>query len=425
MALPSQIAAGHKRKLDALRGPPPPKQKTAGPPTAPLVPSFGAPLLPRAPSTVQSSNVSGSSVDRIKRSGNALGLTPGTIDMRYSSSESDSEESEADEESLLAATLGPGLTFHDSNGEMRSLNTAADLREWIKERSKNFPTKNRLAEKEAEKRKLGAERNRLLKEAREVLQATMLQFSRGVRERANNAAAPQRLSATASVQPARDDVRGYDDLPKSRRGSEPTSTVVEPLPVDRPLEPYTQCENEASSNDLPAGNDALEPSTADVESESLQNHGDEDVHPTETPQEVFTSMALDTPDLQTQTVEYLGEATRSSDRSSENEGPEEDSSKAPPVAAAKKLVCKFYSASGYCRDGNTCRFRHELSEGAKQMQKQKLEHRRRDPFAPVLDQPAPDSKKTIHQRLMEREQDEEDRLALQVIKYLGSMQFFA
>ena len=47
-----------------------------------------------------------------------------------------------------------------------------------------------------------------------------------------------------------------------------------------------------------------------------------------------------------------------------------------------------------------------------------------DKFAPKLDQPAQTGRKSIHERLVEQEQIEEDRLTLKVIKALGEAGFF-
>ena len=48
----------------------------------------------------------------------------------------------------------------------------------------------------------------------------------------------------------------------------------------------------------------------------------------------------------------------------------------------------------------------------------------RDRDAPRLDPSATAEKKSIFQRLMEQQQEEEDRLVLQVVKHLGSAGFF-
>ena len=48
----------------------------------------------------------------------------------------------------------------------------------------------------------------------------------------------------------------------------------------------------------------------------------------------------------------------------------------------------------------------------------------RDRDAPRLDPSATAEKKSIYQRLMEQQHEEEDRLVLQVVKHLGAAGFF-
>jgi hypothetical protein len=122
------------------------------------------------------------------------------------------------------------------------------------------------------------------------------------------------------------------------------------------------------------------------------------------------------------------EAEPSSDAESDDDGPPEQvSSKPRPSAAseARKPVCRYFSASGMCRDGDSCRFRHELSSRAPsarpaQPQPDKPAY---DRFAPKLD-PKTDVKKSIFERLIEQEEQSDDRLALQVIKALGQAGLF-
>jgi hypothetical protein len=122
----------------------------------------------------------------------------------------------------------------------------------------------------------------------------------------------------------------------------------------------------------------------------------------------------------------------SSDSSDDDdEPPEQLTSKPPPeVPGAVKQLCSFYVASGRCRDGDACRFRHELPERGTgnayreaQDQQQQRRQPKRDPHAPP--ELATIERKSIFQRMMEQEHGGEDQLALQVIKHLGKMNFFA
>jgi hypothetical protein len=126
----------------------------------------------------------------------------------------------------------------------------------------------------------------------------------------------------------------------------------------------------------------------------------------------------------------------SSDSSGDDGPPEQLTSKPPqPAPGTVKELCKFYVASGFCRDGDSCSFRHELPErgtGTAYREKQELQQQqqqqqrrqpKRDPYAPV--DLATIDRKTIFQRMLEQEHGGEDQLALQVIKYLGKANFFA
>jgi hypothetical protein len=78
-----------------------------------------------------------------------------------------------------------------------------------------------------------------------------------------------------------------------------------------------------------------------------------------------------------------------------------------------------------CRDGDSCRFRHELSSRAPSARPAQPQPDKPafDRFAPKLD-PKTDVKKSIFERLMEQEEQSDDRLALQVIKALGQAGLF-
>ena len=122
----------------------------------------------------------------------------------------------------------------------------------------------------------------------------------------------------------------------------------------------------------------------------------------------------------------------SSDSSSEpgpdddDETPEEITSKLQAAAPSDKeaYMCKYFTASGYCRNGSNCRFKHEQPQQRSQDQShaQRRDQGSRVPQTRSLDTGT--ERKSIFQRLVEQEQNGEDRLALQVIKYLGKAGFF-
>jgi hypothetical protein len=114
----------------------PPRAKAA---VAPPVPSFGF-SLPKAPSTVPPKN----NAQRDSKKGKVrLGLTRQTL-VEESSEE---DEVEVDEEAVLGAKLKGGGYAFEHEGEFISLQTAADLVEWRKERKRHFPTQQKAIEK--------------------------------------------------------------------------------------------------------------------------------------------------------------------------------------------------------------------------------------------------------------------------------------
>ncbi|KAL5113764.1 hypothetical protein ACEQ8H_008338 [Pleosporales sp. CAS-2024a] len=144
--------SGQKRKWDdrqnnkhAQSSSKPPRAKAA---VAPAIPGFGF-TLPTAPSSsapAQSKKAQDNKKGKVR-----LGLT------HYDDqSEESSGEEDVDEEAALGAKLKGGGYAFEHNGESISLQTAADIADWIKDRRRNFPTYQKAVEKaqaRAEKRK--------------------------------------------------------------------------------------------------------------------------------------------------------------------------------------------------------------------------------------------------------------------------------
>jgi hypothetical protein len=331
-------------------------------------------------------------------------LTPVTTDPEYPPSESeDDDENLLDEEEALAATLGPGLTFHDSNGEMLSLTTAADLLEWKRARAKNFPTRTRIAQKYEEKRLLGAERRKLLTEASEMLR----KVTHPRVENLHQGIGPERMKRTVAAQ-ERKAASFRNKLSQSELKSAASEAVAG---VGTSLD-VTMSQPAIVQDLIQAG----DPANESHGPESVEKHANDSgaVQPDMPDASADNSADSSTPSLDVE-----------SSNDSDDEPPEESSTKPQPQSTTKSIRCKYFTASGYCREGDACRYKHELTPAILQQRTDKLERRKRDPFAPSLDAPAADAKKTIHQRLMERQEGDEDQLALRVIKYLGQAGLFA
>ena len=139
-------------------------------PTAPAVPSFGAPLTNPVPAL--KGNVSQPKQKR-KRQNNQLGLTPKGEEPEYS-------DEDLDEEAKLAASLASSksgdqpLHSFEYRGKLMKLNTPEEIAAWIEERRKRFPTKLKVAEAQ-ERQALRKEQARKVKEQREKDKAAVKQ----------------------------------------------------------------------------------------------------------------------------------------------------------------------------------------------------------------------------------------------------------
>ncbi|CAK4032041.1 hypothetical protein D0865_05341 [Lecanosticta acicola] len=436
---PSRTVAGHKRKLDAFRGLLQDNKKP-GPSTAPSVPGFGTPILVQPPST---GNKQSEKPGR-KRTFNVLGLTPQNHKPQYSS-DSDVNDEDADEEAMFAE-LGTNLTF-EHDGKVMSLNTVADLASWKEERSRNFPTKDRMVAKVEKKRQVGLERQRLLMEASRALRSNEMLGSRGHQRSSSSlstadavdradgddqntnagvrhTAPPEtelerakRLLAeqTASLEALRERVSASEArLARASRSSPPSGQGVDGLQRDNSVahrENYVQ--NDCASSGRGSRSDAnprLDMGTG-VDGETLKRESGEDC-----------------------SVSLASSPATSSESSSEGDSdddapPEEITSKAPAKRQkTKQMVCKYFVASGHCRDGDACRFKHEpRSEptgppnAVETTHHEPSQRRQRQSQFDFTNTP---SRKGIHDLLVEQEQSQQNQLALQVIKYLGDVRFF-
>ena len=429
---PPRTAAGHKRKLDALRGPQHERTKQPGPQTAPAVPSFGAPIASLRPTPGTNAADKTQAQTSKKRPGlKSLGLTP-AVDDSVHHTYSDSDDDKDIDEEAMHAELGDKLAF-EHNGVFMSLNSQADLAAWKIERLKNWPTRARTAVKDEKRRQIGEERKRLLGSA-------------GSRQ---------------SHQPERRTIRGssYSDSPADITDAQSRSQVEAKSGASRE-EGATNLEK--AKTELTAQKNKLDELRRKVAESEAHNRAaralqeqdrSHDTSANDTmmspgPQEDNVHLNTSAPVSQEQELDYandhvseisdessaqsssISSSQSASDSNSDNDAPEEITSKpaVTRVTGAQRPLCKYFMASGYCRDGDACRFRHELP-GRTETTEVRHQHREhagqqdlRNPRPPGVQEQS--EKKTIFQRLVEQEQKEEDRLALQVIKYLGMAGFF-
>ena len=128
---------------------------------APAVPSFGAPLFQAPPARGAVSNIASAPPQQPKT---RLGLVPRGDEDDIVSSESEEDENLDEEAAFQAASTGP-MTF-EYNGEVAKLETQADIKIWIEERKKSWPSRRRVDEKQAEVQARMEERRRIEEETR-------------------------------------------------------------------------------------------------------------------------------------------------------------------------------------------------------------------------------------------------------------------
>jgi hypothetical protein len=339
----------------------------------------------KGPSTIQKNTTS-------KSTGKNLGLTPSNhgASITYS----DSEDGEADEEAMYAE-LGDKLTF-EHNGVVMSLKSQADLIAWKKERQKLWPTRARMAEKDEERRRIGEERKRLL----------------GAPGSTGQARKPKSKSQTSGQNDA-GAIASPDE--RAKRLSELRRKVLESEAMNR--ESRTQIEATALSPDIAINALDEEP---DMMAGSMEGLAATEFDP-------GAEEELRPPNPEGSSSKTSSDS--SSEPDSDDDTPEEVSSKPPDAQAPsdKKPVCKYFAASGYCRFGDTCHFRHEQSAEARNSQPQLPRHQQEPRQLPQPRRPHVQSsteRKGIFQRFKEQEAEAENRLALQVVKYLGKMGLF-
>lgn len=441
---PPRTAAGHKRKLDALRGAPQKKLETKpAPATAPSIPTFGAPVLATdIPPSSRPTHVTSNGKLNQKPPGRSLGLTPGSGDPQYPSSEDENEEVDVDEEAVYAE-LGDKLTF-EHNGVVMSLNSPADVLVWKQDRRKNWPTKARMAIKDEERRRIGEERMRLLAGV-DALYGSKSPFAKpgsNIWVSGRDTKRPDTKESVASPNGLKT-AKCETDLEKAQREMVEKTQRLEELRRKvaeseirnrkaRELAEQSQTPEVVRDDELSA-QDASAIAEGPTDSGILPEH---------------QSSALDdqvdaaSPSASADASSSASDAENSSDDDddSDDDGPPDEMSSKPPAnlaalgstssPSAERPICRYFRASGHCRDGDGCQFRHEGSNQRPQQQQSSGHPDRSGHVRQELRRSKPaeqqsGGRKTIFQRLVEQEEVADDALALKVVRYLGEAGFFA
>jgi hypothetical protein len=331
----------------------------------------------------------------------------------------------------MFAGLSNQLTF-EHNGVFMSLKSEADLMAWQTNRQKNFPTNARMAEKYEEKKSIGEERRRLLSAA-EVLRGS----SGGRRSivKARPAAVPQRGSE-GSIRPAElaplQPVHPSPTTAPREEETQPTTKADEQalrLAELRRKVAESEARNRAAKARLQNTEEtATAPATVRNEVQSPELASGSRIEQPKEPVRDDDAKSINESSLDSSTSGQSSEV--SSDSDSEDSAPEEVTSKGQAMASNgdQAPLCKYFETSGRCRNGHACRFRHEWRPHHKETlnSAREADRTRRESRKEVARKKSGGQagRKTIFERLVEQEQYEQDKLALQVIKYLGNAGLF-
>ncbi|KAJ4287186.1 hypothetical protein N0V90_012584 [Kalmusia sp. IMI 367209] len=325
----------------------PPRAKAAVPPP---VPSFGfsLPVPPTHSTTVTSGRDSNA-----KRKVN-LGLT------QLQEESDSSEEEDVDEEASLAANIKvQGIVF-EYEGETISLQTAAEIAAWIKDRRRNFPTQKRIAEKAQEAaQKRASELDFLRRVTGKPKKEKKDQLSK--RKEGKRHTAPTKPDLEELRQKVKESVL-------SKQSKPPTlpSTNTKQQAVDLGLGYDTETESDDTSS-------ILSESSAVSSSEESSDESDNDSDDSNVPPEAASSKIAKAPIVPTKP-------------------PPPRKKEAPSSSDTKTKMCYQWKETGKCKFGRNCHYSHEIEE-PKHI--------------------------GLYERMVEQELEKADRLALEAIKYLG------
>ncbi|QQK44294.1 CCCH zinc finger protein [Penicillium digitatum] len=435
-------------------------------PAAPAVPSFGNPLPSKPPPAADST--ANRKAKKRKRKHNQLGLTPNAEN--HESSEEDVDE---DEESKLAQGGSDKAPLQVSyKGKTSTLQTPSDIAAWIAERRKKFPTQARVEE-----------RKRSMEEARIAREATRQQKQKEQQEKRKEHIQKQNehktdLTAEATTNAQRREKirrnleREERRIQKAMAETEAARLRMEalqkealslnvdsqdedlgitpghphPAPGPALIEPdnavpepaiLTEAGTTAPEGIIKAEPHASIPETAQSAvstSHPIEAHGEPEVLPesyniehtikTEHP----TDHGLD--DLELASDQGASDWTSSSasgsdsdsDSGSDDSAPEQATSRRtgpervpPPPRESKKTVCRYFARNGHCTRGDQCKFLHEKNSDPSSKAKGKPTEKKEKEM----------KRKGLYQALLDRQKQDDDRRAMEVICWLGQNNLLA
>lgn len=375
--------------------PKPPRAKAVPPPA---VPSFGF-SLPTAPTSTVSNGTKNAANKAVKgKQKIRLGLTiEDDDDEEEEGPKSDVEEDFEDEEATLAATLRTEGVSFEHNGVIISLQTSAEVADWIRDRRKQYPTRKRVAEKEQEK----AERRE-----------HELEFLRRVQGRKKREPRQREIDTSRSTASQEDATRPKKPDLEALRAKVEASRIANKREAETAGQ--AQMNPKPAIMDLGLGYDSDTESDDDIlmEESSVVSSSSE-----ESSDDESDSDSDSAPEEQSSKIEVDPISVPPADPDSDSDsGPEEQSSKvevARPVVAPPPAPTPLQSAPGpkAVRKDSECY--HWRKKGWCNAKKCQFTHTPKEEDRPM----------SLFERLVEQEREKADRVALEAIKWLGQNGF--
>ncbi|KAF1969132.1 hypothetical protein BU23DRAFT_242964 [Bimuria novae-zelandiae CBS 107.79] len=335
---------------------PTPKPPRAKAKAAPAVPGFGFSLpVPKPPAPSNAVAANGETKKRLN-----LGLTQ--LNYNDESSEEEKDEEEDEEAAFASKWDGKGISF-EHNGDVISLQSAAEVAAYIKDRKRNYPTQARIAEKAqkaAEKR------------------VSELEFLRKIK--GTSTKGKTREEPKAKARPQKEDKEDKKEQPASPKPRlEELREKVRQSMAAKQLTPAPPPGTEQQAVDLGLGYGTDSNDESSVLSESSVVSSSESSDESE-----FEDDDSDAPpEAQSSRVAIPPAAPAPPSKPPARKVADPDK--------AKSKVCPQWKATGKCKF-KYCHFRHALEE-------------------PKL--------VGLYERMVEAELAQADKLAVDAIKYLG------
>ncbi|KAJ5782833.1 hypothetical protein N7457_004607 [Penicillium paradoxum] len=399
-------------------------------PAAPAVPSFGNPLPSKPP---LATDLTAGKAKRRRRKHNQLGLTPQAND------ESSEDEVAEDEESKLAQSVSETAPLQVSyKGQTSKLATPSDIAAWIAERKKKFPTQARIEEKkkaveEAKAARDAARPQKNKKEHKKRKDHGQKQSGSNANSAPDLAMNDEQRRETIQRDLAREEQRILDAMAETNAArlrvealrrealslnggvqqDQSITPAVKTEPDDATSEPATKVELEA-----PMLGPVIKPEPhATIPDTSIPENPIKVEHLSHS--SLDGPMDLD-PDIDDGASDWTSSSGSDSDSDSNSDSdgsaPEQVSSRRtgpervpPPPREGKKTVCRYFARNGHCNRGDQCKFSHDNdSERSSKAKTKQPEKKDKDP-----------RRKGLYQALLDRQQEDDDRRAMEVILWLG------